>query len=269
VPAQAAYFPPDSAIRRITRSRAVLLYGAAALALQVSDERVARGVAEHSDFTADPLARLHRTLEASYASVFAPPRDANQAVKRVNHLHKNVRGDGYSAFDPDLLLWVMSTLVMCGIEAVERFVRPISDDDKSRYYLETRDSTTRFGLRRDYGPQTWNDFEQYWQERLDDPAIGRSDISRRVTRQITTPTRPWWLRPAGVPARLWLAETIPLQVGDRLGLPRSPASRLAGAFGVAACRVFFKTAPESLTLTRAARDAEQRERRSTGHAACG
>ena len=260
VPAPQTYFPPDSAIRRITRSRAVLLYGAAALALQVSDERVARGVAEHSDFTSDPLARLHRTLEASYSSVFAPPRDANQAVKRVNHLHKNVKGDGYNAFDPDLLLWVMSTLVMCGIEAVERFVRPISDDDKSRYYLETRDSTTRFGLRRDHGPQTWPDFADYWQGRLDDPALGSSDISRRVTRQITTPTRPWWLRPAGVPARLWLAETIPDRVGERLGIPSTPLSRLAAAPGMAACRVFFKVAPDRLTLTRAAAQAEERER---------
>ena len=257
---QAAYFPPAAAVRRITRTRAVLLYGAAALALQVSDERVGRGVAEHSDFDADPVARLTRTLESSYASIFAPPREANAAVKRVNHLHRQVRGEGYSAFDPDLLLWVAATLVMCGIAAHERFVGPVPLADRAAYYRETRDSTTRFGLRRDYGPQTWGDFADYYEARLADPALGSSEVSRGLVRQITTPRRPWWLRPAGVPARLWLADTIDPRVGGRLGFPRTPASKAAGAAGEAALRAFFRVAPERLTVTKAARDAEARER---------
>jgi uncharacterized protein (DUF2236 family) len=256
----AAYFPPESAVRRITRSRAVLLYGAAALALQVSDERVAKGVAEHSDFTADPVARLHRTLEASYASVFAPPAEANAAVKRVNHLHRRVKGDGYDAFDPELLLWVMSTLVMCGIEAVERFVRPLPESDKADYYRQTRDSTTRFGLRRDFGPQTWDAFADYYEAKLADPATGCNDVSRRLVGQITSPRRPWWLRPAGLPARLWLAATVDPRVGERLGYPRSRAACLAGRIGDTTFRPFFKLAPDALTVTRAARDAERRER---------
>ena len=260
-PTPQAYFPPDSAIRRITRTRAVLLYGAAALALQVSDERVARGVAEHSDFTVDPLGRLGRTLEASYASVFAPPTDSNAAVGRVNRLHAKVKGDGYDAFEPELLYWVMATLVMCGIEAHERFVGPISNDDKAGYYGDTRDSTVRFGLRRDWGPQTFDDFAADWQRRLDDPDLGASDVSRRLVRQITTPTKPWWLAPAGIPARLWLSETIPPQVGERLGYPRTVRTRAAGLAGDAVLKPFFKLGPERFTVTRAARDAEARERR--------
>ena len=258
-PADHAYFPPTAAVRRITRSRAVLLYGAAALALQVSDERVGRGVAEHSDFDADPVARLTRTLEASYASIFAPPPQANAAVKRVNHLHRRVRGQGYSAFDPDLLLWVAATLVMCGIEAHERFAGPVPEADRAAYYRETRHSTTRFGLPLDYGPQTWDDFADYYERRLADPALGGSETSRRLVRQITTPARPWWLRPAGVPARLWLADTIDPRVGGRLGFPPTPLSRAAGRFGEAVLRPFFRLAPERLTVTGAARDAEARE----------
>ncbi len=255
-----AYFPPDSAIRRVTRSRSVLLYGAAALALQVSDERVARGVAEHSSFSVDPLARLHRTLEASYASVFAPPAESNAAVGHVNRLHARVKGDGYSAFDPDLLLWVMATLVACGIEAYERFVGPISDADKADYYTQTRDSTTRFGLRRDYGPQSYGQFEAYWKDRLADPALGDSDVSRKLIGEITTPTKPWWLRPAGIPARVWLAATLPPAVGVRLGHPQTLASRAAGRFGDVALGTFFTVAPDRLTVTKAARSAEHRER---------
>ncbi|MEM1010658.1 MAG: oxygenase MpaB family protein [Planctomycetota bacterium] len=266
-PEPQAYFPPDSAVRRITRSRAVLLYGAAALALQVSDERVARGVEEHSDFTADPIARLHRTLEASYASVFAPPTQANDAVRRVNRLHASVKGEGYSAMDPDLLLWVMSTLVMCGIEATERFVRPLPESDKAQYYRETRHSTTRFGLKLTHGPRSWDDFVSYWHARLDDPAVGSSEVSRRVATQITKPTRPYWLRPAGVPARLWLRDTLPPAVGIRLGLPSTLASRIAGRIGTLAARAHFAVAPERLTLTRAARDAEERERSQAEHIA--
>ena len=257
---EAASFPPESAIRRVTRNRAVLLYGPAALALQVSDPRVAAGVRDHSDFAEDPLRRLRRTLESSYAAVFAPPAEMRRAVGRVNRLHATVTGPGYAALDPDLLLWVMATLVMTGIAAHARFLSPLSVADQAGFYDDMRVSTARFGLPRKYGPQDWEAFCGYCAARLADPALGGSDVSRGVARQITRPTRPWFLVPTGPAARLWLAETLPPAVGERLGFRRSVASRLFAAGITTAARPLLRHGPSRLRLTQAARDAEARER---------
>ena len=243
----------------MTRNRAVLLFGPAALALQVSDERVAMGVRDHSDFAEDPLRRLRRTLESSYAAVFAPPAEMRRAVGRVNLLHATVKGPGYAALDPDLLLWVMATLVMTGIAAHARFLTPLSDADQAGFYDDMRVSTSRFGLPLKHGPQDWADFQRYWQDRLDDPTLGTGDVSRAVARQITRPTRPWFLVPAGPAARLWLADTLPPPMGDRLGFPSTRASRAFGASINALARPLLRHGPRRLRLTQAARAAETRE----------
>ncbi len=255
----AASFPPESAIRRVTRTRAVLLFGPAALALQVSHPLVAAGVRDHSDFAEDPLRRLRHTLESSYAAVFAPPAEMRRAVGRVNRLHATVRGPGYAALDPDLLLWVMATLVMTGIAAHARFLAPLSEADRAGFYRDMRVSTARFGLPRNHGPQDWEAFCDYYAAQLADPATGTSDVSRGVARQITRPTRPWFLVPTGPLARLWLAETLPPVIGDRLGFGRSTASRLFAASVDAVARPLLRHGPSRLRLTQAARAAEARE----------
>jgi uncharacterized protein (DUF2236 family) len=258
-------FPADSAIRRITRSRAVLLYGPAALALQVADERVAAGVRDYSDFERDPVARLHRTLEASYAAVFARVETSDAAVARVDRLHTHVAGTTasgrpYAAKDPELLLWVMATLVACGIEAFQRFVHPLPHEDKAAYYDDMRVSTVRFSLPLAYGPQSYDEFVDYWQDRLADPTLGTSATSREVAAKIVAPRRPVFLRPGGVPLRWWTAETLPDGVRERLGFRRTAASRVAAATVDAVAKPLLRHGPESVRLVRAARLAERRER---------
>lgn len=252
-------------MRRITRQRAVLLYGPAALALQVSHPLVAAGVRDHSEFAVNPIGRLRRTLDSTYRSVFHPPADAQAAVERVNRLHASVRGElrgqAYHALNPDLLLWVMATLVMSGIAAHERFIAPLSDADKAAFYADMRQSTKRFGLPLDYGPQSWEAFERYWNEQLTDPAFATDPTSREVARQITSPTRPWWHRPATPVARLWLIDTLPPSVAERLGFRRTAIGNGLAKTFAAGATVALRFGPKALRIVKAARVAERREQR--------
>lgn len=261
----AAAFPPDSAVRRITRQRAVLLYGPASLALQVSHPLVAAGVKRYSDFAADPLGRLHRTLDSTYRSIFNPPTDAEAAVRCVNKLHANVTGthggQAFRALDPDLLLWVMATLVMGGVNAHARFLTPLSDADKLAFYRDMRTSTARFGLPASHGPQTWEQFERYWHEAIHADEFATDPISRDVAHEITRPTKPFWLRPSAPFARWWLAETLPPHVAERLGFGRSTVTRSFAAATTAAAKVALRYGPNSVRFVSYARAAEARERR--------
>src|SRR4249919_166286 len=100
------FYGPESMMWRINREAVLLGAGPAALLLQISHPAVARGVAEHSNFESDPFGRLRRTLTTTMDLVFGDGRTADAAVKRLNQVHAGVRGEGYRALDPELLLWV-------------------------------------------------------------------------------------------------------------------------------------------------------------------
>src|ERR1700736_549817 len=72
----AGLFPPDAVIRKVDGEVALLLGGGRALLMQLAHPLVAKGVAEHSGFESAPLARLERTLAATYTVVFGPTTEA-------------------------------------------------------------------------------------------------------------------------------------------------------------------------------------------------
>jgi uncharacterized protein (DUF2236 family) len=121
-------FGPLSVSWRIDREVMVLAGGSGALLMQLAHPAVAAGVAEHTDFRADPFARLRRTLAATHAVVFGSTPRAERAIRRVNAIHAAVRGkvpetgEPYRALDPTLLLWVHATLVDTAIRVSDRFV---------------------------------------------------------------------------------------------------------------------------------------------------
>src|SRR5579862_6631483 len=106
-----------------------MLGGGRALLLQLAHPLVAAGVAEHSDFLASPLRRLERTMTLTLEMVFGTMAQAREAARQVNRAHDRVRGVaggvGYHAGDPDLLLWVHSTLIDSALETYATFVRPL------------------------------------------------------------------------------------------------------------------------------------------------
>src|SRR6266702_2132164 len=104
-------YPEHSITRRVNRENVLLLGGVRALLMQLAHPKVAAGVDDHSDFRSHPIRRLRRTVHMTMAIVFAE-RDATLAAARaVNETHARVKGDGYRALDPELLLWVHATLV--------------------------------------------------------------------------------------------------------------------------------------------------------------
>lgn len=127
-------FTADSAIQRVHGEGVLLLGGGRALLMQLAHPLVARGVAEHSDYRADRLGRLLRTLRPMYAIVFGTPAQAHDAARRVNALHERVRGVDYRATDPLLLAWVLATLIDSALVVHRRFLGPLGSAEEQRYY---------------------------------------------------------------------------------------------------------------------------------------
>ena len=131
---------------KINREAVLLGAGPAALLLQIAHPLVAEGVAQHSTFEQDPFARLRGTLITTMDLVFGDGRRAEAAVRRLNSVHAGVRGPGYRALDPALLLWVQVTLIKTSVEAYSRWVAPLSNDEMERFWQEARSVGTRLGI---------------------------------------------------------------------------------------------------------------------------
>lgn len=196
------WFPGDSMIRRIGQEALTLLGGGRALLLQVAHPLVAAGVADHSDFRTDPLGRLFRTLELMHTLVFASRTRAEQALRRFHAVHARIHGHlalpagpfpagtAYSAGDPELKLWVHATLVDTSLMAYDRFVAPLSPDERAHYYADTCVLARMLGVPDRILPPTPGDFQDYTDGMLAGDTLTVTPGSRRLARSV--------LRPEGV-----------------------------------------------------------------------
>lgn len=165
-------YGPDSMTWVIYREPVILLGGLRAILLQITHPAVAIGISQNSNFRGDLLGRARRTYTAMYQLVFGGLREAMGAAKRVHSLHGRVSGtlpggDGrYRANDPSLLRWVLATLIDGSIVVFETFVRPLSIEEKRRYYQESRLAAAQVGLLPEQMPPTLEDFYEWYDEQL-------------------------------------------------------------------------------------------------------
>jgi uncharacterized protein (DUF2236 family) len=176
---EGGFYGPQSEAWKLNRE-AMLLLGAGprALLLQIAHPLVAAGVAEHSDFRSDPWARLSGTLRSYLRIVYGTADAARGEIRRLNDLHRGIRGNvieararerhgrRYSALDPDLSLWVHATLVDSTIAAYADWIEPLSRDDRARYYAETLPVGLAFGIPASKLPADLDAFETYLDDML-------------------------------------------------------------------------------------------------------
>jgi uncharacterized protein (DUF2236 family) len=161
-PEVAGLYGPASEAWALNRE-AMLLLGAGprALLLQLAHPSVAAGVADHSDFRADPWARLDGTLRSYLRIVYGTRTAARAEIRRLNALHETISGATYRARDPELSLWVHATLVDSTIVAADRWLEPLPQDRRARYYAETIPIGRAFGIPAGLLPADLGAFEAY------------------------------------------------------------------------------------------------------------
>jgi len=206
-------YGPESEAWRLNRE-AMLLLGAGprALLLQIAHPAVAAGVDEHSDFRSDPWRRLLATLRSYLTIVYGTTPAARAEIRRLNALHRGIKGSGYSARDPELSLWVHATLIDSTIVANDAWIEPLSRARRAAFYAETRPIGRAFGVPDDLLPPDLEAFEAYVDAMFGPAgpikvsAVAR-ELGRAVLRPPLEPLAP--LLPFGAVARPLLAH-VPL-----------------------------------------------------------
>ena len=231
----------------VNRERILLVGGQRALVMQLAHPLVAAGVADHSDFPARALDRLRRTLDLSLALIYGTEDEADAASRSIQAVHDRVTGTAegtrYAANDPDLLAWVNATLIDTTLVVYERFVRPLEEEDRRRYYLESVESAAVFGIPRDAMPPTFAEFEAYLAEMLRGDALRATAEGKRLVRDVLRPPLPLPLKaPTAVVRQITLA-LLPAPIRDLFGLRAGRAARAALAASSAASRAALPWVP--------------------------
>ena len=136
------WFGPDSVTWRVHADASMFVAGIAALAFQALHPLAMAGVADHSDFRADPLGRLRRTAGFVGVTAYGTSAEAAQACAIVRKVHGRVVGhapDGrpYAANDPELLNWVHVAEFAVFAAAHRRFgAVPMTDVELDQYVAE-------------------------------------------------------------------------------------------------------------------------------------
>ncbi|MCV0403217.1 MAG: DUF2236 domain-containing protein [Chloroflexi bacterium] len=262
----AGLFGPGSVSWRIDRELVVLAGGSCALLMQAAHPGVAAGVVEHSTYASDPLGRLVRTLESSFDVVFGSRSTADAAIRRVNAIHRRVRGsrpDGtpYSATDPLALLWVHATLVDTALRVYGRFVAPLDPAEEQAYHEESGRVALLLGVPGDLLPPTIGELRAWMSARMADGTIRVTPEARRIARSVL---RPLPLVPGTLQdvAHLVSLATLPSTLRRQYGITWSPA-RERGIERIAAMsRRTLPRIPARLRHAPRARAADRRVRQA-------
>lgn len=224
------WFDQHSMIRQVSQEALGLLGGGRAILLQLAHPLVAAGVAEHSDFQKDPLSRLLRTLELMHAIVHGNHDQATQALQQFHAVHAHVKGhlslpagpfpEGttYNASDPELGRWVFATLINTSVIIYERFVAPLTPDERDRFYADACVLGRLLGLPSASLPPTFDEFEQYVAEMLAGNTLVVTDTARQLGRDVLHPDVGIIPATSALLLRFVTAGTLPRRLSHAYGL---------------------------------------------------
>ena len=262
-----SYFDDTSMLRRVHREFAVALSGPRALLMQAAHPVAFEGFFAHSGALDEPYERLRRTAEVMDAVAFGTRRDADRATRRVRSMHGRVRGElqrpagrfpagtPFAADDPDLLLWVLATLVDSALVFYDRYVASPTMAERGAYWQDYRVVGGLFGLKDHEMPDDIHDFDDYMRAMLEGPDLYVTSAARELALQIVM--RP----PVGLAKRPVLelvnfvtVGLLPVELRRQYGLSWDPLRALMLRGGAQyAKRVLVPLAPGRLRFVSSAR----------------
>jgi uncharacterized protein (DUF2236 family) len=120
---------------------AIAIGGVGAIVMEILHPSVMAGVQDLSSYREDPYRRGRTTYGYVVTTTFGSTEAATRLINAVKRIHGKVNGvrpDGvpYRALDPELIGWVHTCIPWAVMTAYERFNRPLSDAERSRYLSE-------------------------------------------------------------------------------------------------------------------------------------
>lgn len=216
---------------RLHGEPALLVGGLRALMLQALHPLAIAAVRDFSDYKSDVWGRFNRTSDYITVTVFGDTAAAQALGARVRRVHRRIQGVdsvtglAYAADDPELLLWIHTTLIDSFLAAYERYVQPLSRTDADRYVAEMVRQAELVGLAAAAVPSTRADNAAFIARC--EPILQLTGTAKEAMETFLHPPlpahrRPWWW----MTTRAAIAILPPLAV-KLYGLRRLPVADAA------------------------------------------
>jgi uncharacterized protein (DUF2236 family) len=230
-----SYFTDTSMMRRVHRERALALSGQRALLMQAAHPLAVIGLLAHTTSLDEPYDRLARTAETMHTIAFGSKADANRVTRRIRAMHRRVSGSlreavgpypagtPYRADDPELLLWVLFSLVDSALVVYRKYVRALSRDEEAAYWQDYKAVGRLFGLKAHQMPGTLEELDEYRRNMLEGDALVVTDWARTRARQIVlAPPVPLAARPLLETANFITVALLPDSLREQYGFSPLP-----------------------------------------------
>jgi uncharacterized protein (DUF2236 family) len=216
---------------RLHREPAMLVGGLRALIVQALHPLAIAAVADHSDYKGDVWGRYARTSNYVLTTIFGSTRQAEALGARVRAIHRpihgidQVTGRPYAADDPELLLWIHTTLVESFLAAYRRFVAPLSRGEADQYVSELVRQARLVGLSASEVPATERDNQDFIDSLR--PQLIATRHSMEALETVLHPPLPPWRRPVWWVAGQAAISVLPEHALGLYGLSRNPLAEAA------------------------------------------
>lgn len=240
--ADRGYFADGSVIRRVLGERAVALSGPRALLMQAAHPLAVAGLLAHSSALEDPYVRLARTAEIMNAITFGPRNEADRITRKVRAMHRAVNGrlpeavgrypagTPYRADDPELLLWILYSLIDSSSVVYQGYVGDLSRSDRAELWQDYKVIGKLFGLKRTEMPETIDDLRAYGRSMLEGDALVVGDWARRRAREIVLePPVPNLARPLLETVNFITIALLPDRIRSQYRFPPLPPAAIRKA----------------------------------------
>lgn len=224
---RAGFFAPDSVSWKVVGHPVSLIGGMRALIIQTLHPLAMAGVAQYSNFRADPLKRLRGTSAYVASVTFGDRATALAAAARVKKLHERVcgtdpvTGKTFSASDPETMLWVHCTEVHSFLAAYRAYAGSLTMAARDRYLAEQVAAAELIGIPRAIVPDSTAAYRKYFAEMrprlcVSEEAVATIDF---VARPKLTSETPLDLRIAAALFGPAAAALVPRDLRRLMGLP--------------------------------------------------
>ena len=191
--------------------------------MELAHPSIAQAVADFDHFRENPARRVQLTARAFRDVIHGSEVEAAAVGRQLNGVHARVRGAGYAASDPELLLWVHATFIDSLLCVGERLYGPLSSDDLAAYYRDAVVVGEVFGSPSADQPVTVDAFRKYVAEVT--AAVNVSDVGRDLARAVFWPAVP--ANRAAVISLYRVASfgTLPPRLREQFGYAWGPPQR--------------------------------------------
>jgi uncharacterized protein (DUF2236 family) len=252
----AGVFGPESVTWLVDREAAVFLGAGRALLLQLAHPWVAAAIAEHSRTLSDPIGRFHRTFNIVFTMVFGTTGQALTAARTLHRRHDGIAGiltesvgafpagSAYRANDVAALRWVYATLVDSALLAYQLVRPPLPDEERERYYAESRLFAALFGIPPSALPESWARFADYFADMIGSDILAVGSAARRIATELFSGAGTGWRIPAWY--RALTARQMPVRLLQDFALAYGPPEHRTIERALAVLRHVYPLMPSSL-----------------------